>query len=576
MTDKKTKGLLGYIRASLNSPKKLMFFMPVCVSLLFTVMIYLPLDSYMSAYSDFDFTAGILLAALLPRFFYALCAAVLIVFLKNSLLKRVVVFLSAAELCVYIQYMLMNKNLGMLDGSKNDWSGNEIFGVVNIAVWAAVFVLFFVLYFKSGTAKNAIVFGIPGFLGAIQLVSAVIMLAGAPHDIWRLSGEHLSGSKQFCAAPGKNTIVFVWDTFDNDYLRDIEKNAPGLLQRFNDFTVYTNTCSVYDCTNASMTQMFTGIGFDNTLTADEFFDKAWNSPKADEFYARLHKAGYSVNYYNMPIYDFSQIRGKLDNVEKYDPEAMAAYGRAFSRKSIAKYFYMVAAYRALPYLSKRYIDINGFDMAGLRVNDTKINVISSNAAFENALTLGIEPTWENALIMQHLEGMHGEDTPEHCLEISLKYIDELKRLGLYENADIIFTADHGKHNYNDTRLCATPLFMIKRAGESHDSPVFNGAPIYHTDIQATILDCAGCYSAKTDAAEFGTDIYAWGEGDKRERTWYDRGKSGKCPAIKVNDTIMTGINAYFAYTYTGDTEDLRKTVETDNNAEILPMTEYIG
>ena len=182
--------------------------------------------------------------------------------------------------------------------------------------------------------------------------------------------------------------------------------------------------------------------------------------------------------------------------------------------------------------------------------------------------------------MQHCEGTHNGDSLEHCLMITAEYMRQMKALGVYDNADIIITSDHGEHNPMDKSVAATPVFMIKRANESSDKVRYTTAPMYFTDLLATFLTCVGQYEQKEDEELFGTSIYAYNEGDIRERTWYDRAFSKEYP--RVNDAEKPELkrtifyNIYNAYTYKGNTEELKRKVEKEKAAKICPMKEYYG
>lgn len=565
-------GFYRCITAVKNRKNKARFFLPAAIGLLFTVFVYLPLDSYINAYTDFAFTADIVLHAAVMCFAAAMAAAaVVLVLTTGRILKFTVILASALNLCVYLQYMFMNRNLELIDGRTLNVKENMGFGIVNMIIWLLVPAAFFVVYKISDKAKNIIVFMLPRLLTLIQLISLIIALVFLPADAWKIKALYYSGSDQFTVAPGKNIIVFVWDAFDNDHIEDIRKNEPELLDGFADFTVYTNTCSVYDTTNPSITQMFAGAEFDNTLNAAEFYTKAWFGEKAEVFYKRLHDRGYRVEFFNPSGCRAEYLDGKADNVcTRSDAEARE-YKRLFNKINIAEYFQLVTRYRALPYLAKQTVDINSFNSDRLKVGNTNMNAIYSNDIFEKSLALRVDDNWENAFIMQHLDGTHNGDSPEHCLKITLDYIDGLKRLGLYENADIIVTADHGKHGHE----AATPVFMVKHALQS-EKPVFSAAPVYHEDILATLLTFAGCYSPDTDEAMFGKNIYAFDEDTKRERIWYDKYNDKNYPNVNIDAQIavnQSSYNVFYKYVYTGDTKALAERISKGPN-EILPMKEY--
>ena len=82
----------------------------------------------------------------------------------------------------------------------------------------------------------------------------------------------------------------------------------------------------------------------------------------------------------------------------------------------------------------------------------------------------------NYFIVQHLQGTHLfttdefgynkedatlEETAKGCMVVMEEYINQLKQLGVYDDATIIITADHGRAS--DSQV----IFYIKEAGDEH-------------------------------------------------------------------------------------------------------------
>ena len=119
-------------------------------------------------------------------------------------------------------------------------------------------------------------------------------------------------------------------------------------------------------------------------------------------------------------------------------------------------------------------------------------------------------------------------------------------MGLYEDANIIVTADHGSWYNNDTQ----PIFFLKKSGEKHERLQTNTAPISLDDFQATIMSLIG-----EDSAEYGTSVFEWQPGQERERTVYMRFTDDAYP-----DVPGSSFNIYGGYTYMTDKEELNAKV----------------
>ena len=114
------------------------------------------------------------------------------------------------------------------------------------------------------------------------------------------------------------TLKEFFDAFDNLMFSEAVKEHPDYMDGLNDFTIYTNTSSVFDSTVTSMNQMFGNCSFDNTLSLNDWLDSGWNSETTTSFYDAMHEDNYICNAYNFELSEKSYLYGRFDNVEKFD------------------------------------------------------------------------------------------------------------------------------------------------------------------------------------------------------------------------------------------------------------------
>ncbi|MCL2434086.1 MAG: sulfatase-like hydrolase/transferase, partial [Clostridia bacterium] len=79
-----------------------------------------------------------------------------------------------------------------------------------------------------------------------------------------------------------------------------------------------------------------------------------------------------------------------------------------------------------------------------------------------------------------------------CFSIIYTYLEELRVMGLYDDATIIITGDHGKSD--DIRPLDNPkavAMFLKRAGETGTQLRTSEAPVSLENFMPTILDAAG-------------------------------------------------------------------------------------
>lgn len=518
-------------------------------TLFFTFFIYFPCDSYLNNLSDFSFPIqSFIWYELLFFLFFSAGVSAAVSFMKNRIFRIVISFFTAIDICVYIQYMFLNQKLILIDGESMNWENYKMFSVLTFMLWITVITGIIIAEFKKHALFEKVIGKIPLLISGIQILTVFIMILSADSKAFEYKTAYLSAEEQYTVSSDENVIMFILDATDNSYFEEILKNNPDVFEGYEDFTLYTNTCSVLDFTKTSVTQMFTGMDFDYDISMEEWIDNSWNSLKANDFYDRFHKAGYIVNSFDWSFSDERNRIGKLDNcvVAK---DTSGDLDLKINISGVLKDFRKLSLYRAYPFLFKKYVDYENIDFYLHVSASDMINYF--NYDYERDLALKLSEKKNSYFIVQHLHGTHtpcddfiGES--EHLLKVIRNYIEQLKEYGVYDKSSIIITADHGQHNDGNHETASTPVFMIKRKNTSNHEMIISGAPVYHEDIQATLLDCAGLYDKENDEEYFGRSVFDLDENELRTRTWIDRVNGG-----------------YYVYVYTGDTEELRKMAAAD-------------
>lgn len=530
-------------------------------ALLFILFIYIPCDSYINNFTDFNFPLTAFIFILLGRFFlYFLPFAYLGAVLKEKQFGVLFNILCGLILCVYAQFMFMNQNLGLVMGEEVKWEEHLDYGLITLGVWFVLLALPFIL---SGLLKNRwkrFSLAVPGFIGAMQVISLAILLVATENNIFGYRNDLLDGRDQYTVSSKKNIITFVFDAADNTYFNKLLETRPEVFEGLEDFTLYSNTCSVQDYTLASMTQMLTGTESCPMYDTESWLRESWESKKAEDFYSRLHKAGYTVNGYMRAEVPVSLLDGKFDN------SSSGLEPKNIDKTAIAENIMKIAEYRYMPYLFKRFFDIGKVDFKAYVGYSADFNYADSD--YYKDLILTKSSSNNNYFIFEHLSGPHPpcddylEETV-NCLNIVKEYIKQLKEMNLYDDAFIIVTSDHGRHTSNFTEAAATPIFMVKEAGKSHKEMDITNAPQYHADLLATYLYAAGIYT-DSDKEIYGNTVFDFGENDKRDRIWYDHRSDDSKP-----NPNNAACNVYYAYKYNGDANDLKQVINDNNPYEII-------
>ena len=151
---------------------------------------------------------------------------------------------------------------------------------------------------------------------------------------------------------------------------------------------------------------------------------------------------------------------------------------------------------------------------------------------EEGLTLNDE---SNSFRFIHLMGAHWPYTldkngdrvkesdlieqSEGSLGIVADYLQEMKRLGVYGNATIVVTADHGYWHLNADELnyASSPIMLVKPAETAEEAarPLrVSEAPTGHGDYPATVIAAVG-----GDSSKYGTPVWDVPEGARIRYYW---------------------------------------------------------
>ena len=330
-------------------------------------------------------------------------------------------------------------------------------------------------------------------------------------------------------------MVFVLDRFDYDYYRDVAEDDPDFFAPLTGFTLFDDNLSLYSRTYPAIGSMITGVRQEDAdgnpfgWDADTYFASAYST---SPFLQELKANGYEIRLYTGPYYGYRSaepLAGIAENVEVSD-----GY-RISNRGELVQYMIGLAGYRLLPHLLKNTIHVTTamFNSLVQYVGEHPAYVLNDWETFagltEHGLTVD-EQGAENAFRFIHLNGCHGpchmgedgsyrlsasiEEATKGSFNLIYRYIAELKRLGLYENATILITGDHpwGRSNEQDPaepRL--TPVF-VKPAGASQEPLRTSGAQVcQELNMQAFLVKSSGLTTERDWGVSYlevpeGTDI----------------------------------------------------------------------
>lgn len=551
--------------------------------LTFMLLIFGPSEIFFANETEFDFIySDFIWLFVIMAIITALLATLFLIILPDKLYRLGTSVIFGISLSGYIQVMFLNKDLDLMGVKPEGYEASIGRAIGNLAIWMGIIGMIILLSFwKEKYWKKVIGYG-SVFLICIQLVGLISLLVTARDEAYKYSEEkvwHLSGEDQYVVSANRNVIVLILDYFSSDYLEDMYEVYPEATDFLHDFTYYDNMDCTYYGTFPSLSHMLTGIEVDATLSVNEWCKEIWENEETITFYDELSKAGFITNVYTPStqvlcgINEEKILENKFSNVVYSEQEAEVW------NKLLMITMGKMSCYRMFPDIVKKYFYANIDEYSQIVLFKDKID--HENYLFYEELQMNglhVDNT-SNYFIVQHLQGLHSfktdecghykkyataEETAKGCMVVVEEYINQLKKLGVYDDATIIITADHGR--MNDAQV----IFFMKEAGETHDiSPVTN-APVSFREFLPTIAEAAGL-----NAAKYGQSIDEFTEDEQRERTVWLRRNDTNYPMVPCYTGEKEGsANVYYGYTYIGEKDDFLKQMEKGPDAIVKMVDSF--
>lgn len=532
-------------------------------SLIFTLLPILlygvlgPLEIYVGNADEFVFILKDFFGAFLAiSILVWLIGSAFLAFLPEKCGNILFVFIFIISVLSYIQNIFLNKKLMNLNGTAMDWGSMHDVTVSNMILWVALSILMAVIPIVWRKHYMRFYMGIAAFVSTIQVVAVISLLITAVPIKYR--AMTLSPEGQLDVAPRSNVIVFVLDFCYNSQFEKTIASHPEFAATLKDFTYYDNADCHYNFTFPSLAHMLTGVNYDLNMKPEEWRETCWHEERSQNFFGTLHSSNYECCLYSSGFVTASI--GSIENIADLISNTTTAIPFVDSPLLFAVMEKMTI-YKYVPYILKPRFEVQSYVVDEAAFWD-KNEVPHENGEFFEILTregLSVDAELENKFTVIHLTGLHtdwhtradGTYTEEQTTldevsdglgTIMQEYVRQLRNLGggIYDNATIIITADHGDGPSNPQ-----PIYFIKPPHTEQDEMQITSAPISHDDFQATVLTCIGL-----DASGYGTSIFDWREGDRRIREyWYPE---------KWNAT--TG---FYIYTYETDRYELMQMSQND-------------
>jgi len=339
---------------------------------------------------------------------------------------------------------------------------------------------------------------------------------------------------------GKNIVFFLIDRFDVRYFEKLQATDPDFLEGLDGFTFYNDYTSLYCRTYPAIASILTGKENDFKDSRLEFFKEVYTD---GGHMKNLHNAGYDVNIYTEKYYAYddayymSDYVGNMSGVNGYEIDSNTALSRDMIRLSLST---------CLPFVAKDVVgqmstpdfnahagyesdeDVYDADMKNVYDYITENDFVKneSKGQFSFIHIYGCHTPVKYNLNWEAANDKEKNDTTmalKQSLTIIYEYIEEMKRLGVYDDATIVITGDHpaalsdtkliGEASKSDNGTRVTTM-LFKRSGDSGTALKTSTAQISQDELWATIYESEGLKSLKT-----GESFFDIPEGVDRERRY---------------------------------------------------------
>jgi hypothetical protein len=492
--------------------RRLVLALLACAFLVLTVLVVAPLELVAGSSDSLLFgvrqvwqvvvVAGLVIAVVLGLGVSAI---------RGRVFDVVVAIVVALGVGAYVQVLFMNSSLPVADGNLVDWTQFAPITGLSLLVWAAIVTALVVLAVKRPRVERAAAAALSAALIVVQIAGVVGIVTKAASEPESIT---ITEKGLFDVSGKKNVVCFVLDMTDTADAKQAYADYPNMLDGLDGFTWYQNSTGSMIPTRYGIPSLLTGMRPQEGEDAADFLSSMYtNSHFLDDVAAQ----GYTTDIYSDSadwIDGWSEYLGQ--HAENFESTSDVAKN-ALDWQGTLRILYQCALYRDMPWVAKPfswfYTDQINQGMTASTSGaspDLTPYTIDDPAYFQKLKENGLSINNEDASFrFIHLDGTHwpyimdadGNKVAESsdwesqmvgAFKIVRTYLDELKRLGLYDSTTVVITADHGTWYITPDEIAgvSTPIIFVKPAQSAEADSVpcqISQQPVSHYDLQATML-----------------------------------------------------------------------------------------
>ncbi len=546
--------------------------LPIALFWIFSSILYFPSELFLTNISEFPMHYSVFISILLAQSIITLTIYVLVstLFFTNNQFELFYTGLFSVTFTGYVQALFFNGRLYSLDGSKQGWGGGKI--GINLILWALILSLIFLFKWKQ-KEKVGMVYRIICICFCLMQMVVVFNLIFSAKGL-NENDHALTQDGFFDLHEDNNVLVFILDFFDSQIIEQILEQDENFLTPLCGFTYYPNTTSRYAFTNESVPYLLTGVEAEN-VSQFSLFQYTEYAFENSTFLNDIAGQGYEIGIYTEAHYLGENVKGIISNYEEN-------IDKDYDIENIISLMSQSSKYKMAPFALKNIYCYDSGEVEKLAVKKNVYSTIDDLALYQDLCQSGLkidaDMEGKGAFRFYHMYGAHSPykmtdelkeldsdssttakeqmiSQAKGSLKIVYEYIKQLKELGLYDNATIIITSDHGQ-NYLleaervklaeelDFQGTSNPILFVKTAGQKDDRELaVSTAPLSHADLHATIIRaCQG------DSNMYGKAIDDYHEGEERERKFLYGRRDIPYREFTIRGDVRDINNWYLTYT----------------------------
>ena len=494
-------------------------------SLPVTLFLYGPFDLFAQNRAEFSFTLyDFIIPCLLLTLAVGIVLSGISLILRRTTYRLYTAILFWLSVMLFLQGSYLNFGYTALTGDGVTEAAPNSLVIINGLIWLVTLIATVVCVLKvkpfKKNLKTVVSFGLSLVL-FMECVGTVAVSFNdgifADKEDMLSQGNDSMGAKMLTSenlttlSSNNNVVVFVVDRFDASYYKNTVAESPELLSELDGFTYYSDHTSLYPRTFPAIAYMLTGMEKEGDVDRLDYFKEAYDNAENLRY---LDESGYAVNIYTTDYYAYDNASAMSDytqNVSSYDSIEIT------DKTSLFGSMIAFSAYRYFPFFLKGTVDFISTSTFSSLVefsssSESDKYSTDNKYVYEHLTAEDFSLTDDpGRYTFLHIDGCHApsrydaefnevdggssriSDMAAQSFAIINRYIREMKRLGVYEDATIIITGDHAaaKSDSKPVEGARVTTLLIKPSGSFEGGITENSAPTCQSDLWRTIFSSEG-------------------------------------------------------------------------------------